>query len=453
MLNSRFLRKVSQFIADKNLLCKDKRYLVALSGGADSVALLLALLDLGYDIEAAHCNFHLRGEESNRDETFCRDLCRKHGVGLHVASFDTVAYANMHKESIEMAARNLRYAYFKNLVSDLGLSAVCVAHHKDDSVETVLLNLIRGTGIHGLTGISPLNGIVVRPLLCVSRHDIECVLADAGQDFVTDSTNLVDDVVRNKIRLGLLPLMRQINPSVSESILSTAENVGEAAKVFDSVVEEDSFRIIKKGDPNSVKIDIDGLLGCVSPESVLFHVLNDYSFNAAQSWQVFRSLPSGVGKVFLSSTHQLLVDRAYIIIEPLACYEPNILKIPCEGIYRYGGGIKLRVELLPWYQSSKVEADKNILYADASKAEFPLSVRVVADGDRFIPFGMKGSKLVSDFLTDRKINLFDKQRQLVVTDAEGRIVWLVSQRPDNRVRVSPCTDKVLRIKLLKDDSY
>lgn len=448
MLNRRFLQKVSTFIAAKKLLFKEKRYLVALSGGADSVALLLVLRDLGYDIEAAHCNFHLRGEESGRDEAFCRDLCKRHGIVLHVAGFDTVSYAKMHKESIEMAARNLRYAYFENLISDLGLSAVCVAHHKNDSVETVLLNLIRGTGIHGLTGISPLNGNVVRPFLCVSRHDIERTLAEAGQDFVTDSTNLVDDVVRNKIRLGLLPLMRQINPSVSESILATAENVGEAAKVFDSVVLADAGRITEKGDSHSMRIDIKGLLECVSPESVLFHVLKDYSYNAAQARQVLGLLPSGVGKVFLSPTHQLLIDRDYIVVEPLGRGESKNMKIPCEGTYRYGDGVKLRVELLPWSLISKVEADKDVLYADASKVGFPLVVRVVADGDRFVPFGMKGSKLVSDFLTDGKMNLFDKQRQLVVTDSEGHIVWLVSQRPDNRVRVSPNTRSVLRIKVL-----
>ena len=200
-------KKVADFIGKHGLLSREGLHLVALSGGADSVALLLILKDLGYRIEAAHCNFHLRGEESNRDEAFVKKLCQEQNIPLHLIHFDTKEYADLHQVSIEMAARDLRYGYFRQLRKDIGAEKVCVAHHRDDAVETLLMNLMRGSGVHGLTGIRACNGEIVRPLLDVSRQEIETYLHSIGQDYVMDSTNLVDDVVRNKIRLNVLPLL------------------------------------------------------------------------------------------------------------------------------------------------------------------------------------------------------------------------------------------------------
>ena len=206
-----FLFKVDRSIMANALMQKDLLYLVALSGGADSVALLLSLKRLGFNVEAVHCNFHLRGEESDRDEKYCRNLCNNEGVRLHVVHFDTISYASLHKQSIEMAARNLRYSYFRQLASDIGAAGICVGHHIEDSVETLLINLIRGTGINGLTGIGMRNGIILRPLLEVTRQEIEEFLKKQGVSYVTDSTNLVDDVTRNRIRLNIMPLIREIN--------------------------------------------------------------------------------------------------------------------------------------------------------------------------------------------------------------------------------------------------
>ena len=246
--------KVDAYIKKYKLLKYSDLYFVALSGGADSVALLLLLKEHGFNVHAAHCNFRLRGAESDRDEAFCVELCRGLGVELHRVHFDTRAYADLHKVSIEMAARELRYGWFAQLCKDLGAAGVCVAHHRDDSVETVLLNLVRGTGLRGLTGIKPLtshgdrpslsqtsHGVcppvrLVRPLLCVSRAEIEAFLAERGQKYVTDSTNLEADVLRNKIRLQVLPMLRELNPAVSENIQRTAENLAEAQEVLDAVV-------------------------------------------------------------------------------------------------------------------------------------------------------------------------------------------------------------------------
>lgn len=445
MLSRGFLKRISDFITVRNLLDKDGRYIVALSGGADSVTLALALSELGYAVEAAHCNFHLRGDESDRDEKFCVDFCRQNGIELHRVHFDTISYAKLRKVSIEMAARNLRYSYFAQLKHDVGADAICVAHHQDDSVETVLMNLMRGTGIDGLMGISPKNGDIVRPLLCVSRADIEKELQLAGQNYVTDSTNLVDDVVRNKIRLDILPLMRQINPSVSNSIAKTAIRMEEVAGVFYSTISEAAERAVVYNNKGVIKISLDLIKAGPSPENVLFYILKNYSFSSLQIEQIYLSLNSGPGTEFRSPTHALLIDREYILIEPLNEDVQKRFAVPETGTYVYDESSKFKVEIIENGPQTEICRDRNSLFADLSKVSFPLVIRRVMTGDRFVPFGMTGSKLVSDYLTDRKLNLFDKRRQLIVTDAEGRIIWLVNQRPDNRCRVSAATKKILKI--------
>ena len=225
-----FVDRVRRFASVHDLFVKGGKYIVALSGGADSVAMLLVMRlmaqELGLKVDAAHCNFHLRGDESMRDELFCKDLCQRLGVPFHVVHFDTQAYADLHHVSIEMAARDLRYAYFENLRQDIAALDICVAHHRDDSVETVLLNLVRGTGLRGLRGIQPRNGHIIRPLLTVSRQDILQFLSAQGESYVTDSTNLHNDVKRNKIRLDIMPLLRELNPSVAQSIFDSSLRVG-----------------------------------------------------------------------------------------------------------------------------------------------------------------------------------------------------------------------------------
>lgn len=230
-----------RFASVHELFVYGGKYIVALSGGADSVSLLFVLKhlehELGIDVEAAHCNFHLRGAESVRDEEFCKQLCGRLDVPLHLIHFDTQAYADLHRVSIEMAARDLRYGYFENLRRDIEAQDICVAHHRDDSVETVLLNLVRGTGLRGLRGIQPRNGNIIRPLLSLSREDIVQYLDALGESYVTDSTNLHNDVKRNKIRLDVMPLLRELNPSVSQSIFESSLRVGEALKVFDEAMK------------------------------------------------------------------------------------------------------------------------------------------------------------------------------------------------------------------------
>ena len=411
---------------------------------ADSVALLLILKDLGYRIEAAHCNFHLRGEESNRDEEFAKNLCQKQGVPFHVIHFDTIEYATFHQVSIEMAARVLRYGYFSQLRQDIGAEKVCVAHHRDDAVETLLMNLMRGSGIHGLTGIRACNGEIVRPLLAVSRQEIEEYLHSIGQDYVTDSTNLVDEFVRNKIRLNVLPLMEQINPSVTDNICKTARYMQEAEKVVDAVMDQKKRELIESV-ADTEMVSIQKLLQLPSPELFLHEWLTKKGFNTTQIEQLTEHLEGVSGRVFETQDHTLLIDRDKLVLAPRK--EPmKSLRIPEAGRYRLDEHLCLDIKETKNLSISKSD---DCITIDKEKVKFPLTVRHIENGDAFIPFGMTGRKLVSDYLTDRKCSVFEKQHQLVVTDVEGQFIWLVGKRIDNRVGVTEQTKAVLQITLVR----
>ena len=418
--------KVKQYVDKYKLLKTNELYLVALSGGADSVALLLLLKEHGFNVHAAHCNFHLRGDESDRDEAFCVALCQRLGVELHRAHFDTREYAELHKVSIEMAARELRYRWFEQLREDIGAAGICVAHHRDDSVETVLLNLVRGTGLRGLTGIQPRNGYILRPLLCVSRAEIEAFLAEKGQKYVTDSTNLEADVQRNIMRLEVLPLLRKLNPAVAENIQRTAENLGEAQTVLAAMVSK--YKCC-----NSVEIS--ELEKYDSSEYIAFEWLKNYGFNGSQVRQILDAECGGM--VYSEQGYDVLKDRGRLIVEPaLKPFKP--MRIPEEGTYILDGNNTFRVRKCAVY----VSKEAHIATLDAAKLHFPLTVRRVEEGDWMQPFGMKGRKLLSDLMTDLKMTVFEKRRQLVVVDNQGVIVWLVGLRTDQRVAVTDQTNEV-----------
>lgn len=444
------LKKIAHFIEQHKLLSKDKKYIVALSGGADSVCLLLVLQRLGYDVEAAHCNFKLRGEEADRDEQFCVELCKKNDIKIHLVHFDTNFYAISHKISIEMAARELRYSYFENLRKDIGADAVCVAHHQNDCAETVILNLVRGTGIQGLAGIQPKRDNIVRPLLCVSRDEIESFLAREGQDFITDSTNLDDLYVRNKIRLNIIPMMEKINSAAVQNIVKTAIRLSEANKVFSHSIEEASMRV-SDSTAEGLVIDIEKLRKEVSTEYTLFNILKNYGFNPDQIEAIDSNLEAPTGTIYLSESHQLLFDRGKMIMTERSNSAIS-LKIPETGKYVFGDkGEALKVELKTIDSTFTISKDKNIATLDARDIQFPLIFRNARNGDRFVPFGMKGSKLVSDYLTDRHRSLNEKRNQMVVEDADGRIIWLAGERTDNRFRVDAATTEVLIITLAQND--
>ena len=285
------LRRVQQFIEKNHLLNREALYLVGLSGGADSVALMLILHELGYRVEVAHCNFKLRGDESDRDENFVRNLCLERDIQLHVIHFDTKEYAELHKVSIEMAARDLRYGYFRQLCKDIEAEGICIAHHRDDAVETLLMNLLRGAGIHGLTGIRAKNDFVIRPLLCLSRQEIVEYLDSIEQSYVTDSTNLEDDVLRNKVRLRVLPLLEEIAPGATANIDKTANYLREAEKVYQTEMVCELENI-------SDTISVNQLFKLPSPSAALHEWLSPLGFNSSQTEQILASADGESGREF-----------------------------------------------------------------------------------------------------------------------------------------------------------
>lgn len=437
------LRAVEKYIEKKKLLTPYAKVIVGLSGGADSMSLLDILTLLGYTCVAAHCNFHLRGEESNRDAAFVKQWCKNTDVEFTSVDFDTHAYAADKKISIEMAARELRYRWFEMIRVQYNAEAIAVAHHKDDSVETVLLNLVRGTGIHGLTGISPKNGYVIRPLLCLTRLDVDNYLKERDIPHVFDSTNSDDIYVRNFLRINILPKLEELNPSVKEAIFRTSNHVAEAEKIYNRYIEKAKEKVFSEN-----RIDIAALKETASPQSVLFELLSPLGFHSSVIEDVVSSLDAISGKVFYSNNYRIIKDRDYLLLDS------NVVENQKEEIHlidkvsqQITNPITLNISIKE--NSNRIIKDKNKLFADVDKLSFPLVLRKWQPGDWFIPFGMKGRKKLSDYFTDQKFSLKDKENTWVLVSGDD-ILWIVGERSDNRYRITENTKNVLFIEFLPE---
>lgn len=373
------------------------RLLLALSGGADSVALLLMLVEQGVRPVAAHCNFHLRGEESDRDEAFVRRLCEEQGVALHVQHFDTQAEAARTGESIEMAARRLRYTWFEELRQQEGLDYICTAHHRDDQVETVLLNLVRGTGLAGLRGMLPVQGRIYRPLLeCADRESLRRYLTERNQPWVEDSSNTDTEYQRNLVRHKLIPLLSQLNPQATNHISEAAKHLHEVELQLTSTHEnwENEHCIIL---PDGVRIPF--------------------------------SADTKVG-ADLCADGPLMVTRTASGIE-VRQRPRRVPPTPIEG-----------------HPTTSREhlRDRRFALVDATRVTPPFYFRSLETGDRFQPYGMKGTRLVSDYLTDRHRSRIDKLAQLVLCDQEG-ILWLCGETISQRAAITPETTEILEFRM------
>lgn len=424
---------VHAYIEKNSLLRPDGKVIVALSGGADSVALLHILLSLHYECVAAHCNFHLRGEESERDEQFVRSLCREWRVPLHVRQFDTEAYARTNRLSIEMAARDLRYAWFRELAAQEQAQAVAVAHHADDQAETVLMNLVRGAGLRGMCGIPTRNGIVVRPLLRCTRQGIEDYLRTKQIPFVTDSTNAQTDYKRNKFRHIILPALEQINPGIRQTLAGERDHFAGYRQMVQAYMEQAAARLVHQTD-GRLHIDTAGLLREPTPETVLYELLLPYGFNATQTGQLHAALEGTPGKRFESATHYAIKDRTEIII----------------GRRTDGGQAApgIDISIRPRRATEQFPAaDAEVAFFDADKLRGPLSVRHWQAGDVFRPIGLKGKKKISDFFTDCKLDVQQKQAVwLLLSGTE--VAWVAGHRIDERFKVGAGTTRVAEVRLV-----
>lgn len=433
------LSLIRTYIEKYQLLTHDRPVVVGFSGGADSVALLSILVRLGYTCYALHCNFHLRGEESMRDERFAEAFAGKVGIPFYKTDFDTHTYAAEKHISIEMAARQLRYGWFEEMREKLGAQAIAVAHHADDNVETVLLNLVRGSGIRGLRGMMPKNGFIVRPLLGVGRKEILAWLETHQYEYVTDSTNLTDAYTRNFIRLQVLPLLEEINPSAREAILRSATHLGETEAIYLDVLER-AEKEVRRADGS---FSIPALLTFPSPQTILYELLKPYGFTRLVTEDIFSSLQKESGKFFYSPAYRLLKDRDWLLV---TLRDEQPVGEECIRIEGEEGDLKAPVEL-SWRKSVITEdfsiiKDKHIAYFDYDALRFPLSIRRWKKGDWFIPFGMKGRKKLSDYFTDRKYSRIQKEAVWLLCSGND-IVWIIGERPDNRFRINKGTKSVL----------
>lgn len=436
--------RVANFIGRHHLLSPGAKVIVGLSGGPDSVCLTLMLHEMGYDLTGVHCNFHLRGEESMRDEFFVHDFCQKLNIPLHKADFDTAQYAKDHKLSIEMAARELRYDLFRRLKAELHAEAIAVGHHQDDNVETLMLNMVRGAGIKGTCGMQPVNGDIIRPLLCLRRHEILDFLAARQQDYVTDHTNLEDEYARNKVRLNIVPQLEAINPRAVDNMSTTMDNLREVYNIYIWWMEQVRQRCCSLLPTGDMRIDIPQLLSLPSPLSALHELLSPACLSRADISSLLyicqqATLPTSTalpyqcesnsrtlsGKVFGQEGRRVIVDRDCLLLEAEQYTQPTI----CHTVHPIS--------------EVHIVKDPHLAYLDADKLSGQLTVRTPLTGDTFAPFGMGGRrKLLSDYMTDQKMNLFEKERQLLLVDGD-EIAWVVGRRGSEKYRVDANTKRVV----------
>lgn len=440
------ITQVQEYILHHKLFSKKSKILVGLSGGPDSMVLIHLLMQLGYNCVAAHCNFHLRGNDSDTDAAFVSKWCDDNNVPLFTIDFDTEEYAATNKISIEMAARELRYNWFEKLRREQSADVVGIAHHKDDSVETILINLIRGTGIKGLTGIPIVNKRVVRPLLQVSRRQIMEYLSLNKIPYVIDHTNEEEMYTRNIIRLNILPTFKKINPSVKNSIVSTANNLKEVEKIYDGYIKNAIETVF-----NNNLIDIERLKHTYSPQSVLFEILYPLGFTSSVIEDISNNLDSIPGKMYHAQNFRLLKDRDYLVISDKKEKEVED-NDEAYFIYPHTTHIEMpfgiTINRKKYTAQFEIRKNRAILQCDSDKLIFPLTLRRWKKGDWFVPFGMKGKKKLSDFFSDNKFTLFEKEETWVLL-SEDTIVWIVNHRADNRFRITDDTKTVFTLTLNK----
>ncbi len=441
MLPDRF----QSYIKENSLVEPGEKVLLAVSGGVDSMVMLSLFASAGYGIGVAHCNFQLRGAEADEDEEVIERTCAAMGVPHYNIRFDTMAEMEATGESVQMAARRLRYTWFDQLCNDHGYNVIAIAHHADDSVETFFINLLRGTGLRGLTGISVTNGRVIRPLLFATRKEILDYAHANKIAFREDSSNRSTKYLRNKVRLGLVPRIREINPKFTELMSRNVQRLTEAQQFISHGIERIREEILTH--ENGLDVIDPGKIDAAYPANfVIYELLSSYyGFKGDVVDALCRSLHhGGSGKRFYAREHVAMLDRGRIIVAPIAEDDTCNVEVDARTHKAYCSNSVVFFEHINIDDVDTPVQPSHIALVDADKLTFPLTLRRWADGDSFIPFGMTGHKKVSDLLVDEKVPLAEKQRQAVVCSGE-QIVWVVGRRIDDRFRITDGTENVLRM--------
>lgn len=436
------LQAFKSYIKDSGLFEKSERILLAVSGGVDSIVMVHLFKDAGFNFGIAHVNFGLRGEESQGDEAFVQNFAEQIEVPFYVRHFNTKQYASQNKISIQMAARDLRYAWFEELLNEHGYRFIATAHHLDDQAETFFINVLRGTGISGMHGILPKQGKIIRPLMFTTREKIMSVAIDRNLAWREDRSNKSRKYLRNKLRLDVLSELYKINPLFSHKLNESITHLRDVESIYNSHIAGVTADLVQHT-AEGILISIDWVYEYEPHDTYLFELLKPYGFTFSVVKEIVHSLDTFSGKVFYSHTHRLLRDRENFIIQPLAeLTEASFNK----EIYSINRSASQMVDpiILDWHESDQVAelpmGKACIACLDIEKLTFPLHLRKWEKGDWFMPLGLKGKKKLSDFFINQKISLADKEKTWLLVSGED-IVWVVGKRIDNRFRITPKTRK------------
>lgn len=449
MNSNKLISSFQSFLQTRCGADKNNKFLVAVSGGIDSVVMADLFLKCRYSFAITHCNFNLRGEESNGDEDFVKELAGKYQVKVFTESFDTLKVTEEENLSIQMAARKLRYEWFEKLRVENDFDYIVTAHHKQDSTETVLLNITRGTGLEGLKGIAAKNNFIIRPLLFATREKILQYATEQNLKWREDSSNATTDYQRNFIRHKVIPLLQEINPAVDESINNLSFSTSESLVLLNEVIEKyRTEHCIQSGD--DFILNTEKIINHPAKKTLLFHLFAVFNFNSSQ----IESMISGnkkTGIVFYSKTHRLIINRNQFIVSPLTNNKEAINYL----IHEKDCELHLSDETLQlnlFDNINPVDLKKNntsIVFVDASKIKFPLLLRRWQKGDYFYPLGMDHRKKLSDYFVDEKFSLADKERTWLLLNSNDDIIWIVNHRIDNRYSLTDQTKKAIQLQYLK----
>ncbi|GAA3573963.1 tRNA lysidine(34) synthetase TilS [Snuella lapsa] len=434
------LAQVKQHIDTKLPFLSNAKLLVAISGGLDSVVLTHICYTLGLDIRLAHCNFNLRGDESDADEYFVLQLAEDLGLEVFVESFDTQAYAKKTKQSIQVVARELRYNWFDELASQLRFDYILTAHHADDNLETFLINLSRGTGLDGLTGIPEINGRIVRPLLAFSRESIVMYAKELGLQWRDDSSNASTKYLRNKLRHDVIPILKDINPKLLQNFSKTQGYLNDSKSIIEDRINDVSETVVNNTNAQSVSLNIESLKKLRNPKAYLFELLRPFNFT---EWDdVAALMDAQSGKQVVSHTHRLIKDRSHLLLSEIPSKT-----VPPVPVTAANAIIDIPLGTLHFKEVASVTGpSKSIIYVDKATLQFPLEIRQWQEGDMFYPLGMKGKKKLSKYFKDEKLSLLDKEQVWLLCSGDA-IVWIINRRADNRFKVTNNTKSILEIAL------
>lgn len=437
------ISRFKNHIQKKFAFLKGKNLLVASSGGIDSMVLTDLLLQSGFQMNIAHCNFHLRGKDADLDEQFVKNTAKNFQIPCYTISFDTKKYARQKNVSIQMAARELRYNWFEELLKEQDLDYLLTAHHADDNLETFLINLSRGTGLEGLTGIPAVNGKTIRPLLPFSRKEIEQYAKEHDISWREDQSNKETKYLRNKLRHDIIPLLKELNPEMLDTFNKTVDHLNDSIHLVKDRIKEIRKKV-QIVDGEIIKFNIQNLKLLEHPKAYLYELLKEYGFT---EWDdILILLDAQSGKLVLSKTHRLIKDRDYLILSKLNNTVQSSKFIINESDHNFKvQNLKFKIQnYKPTDIKEVYKSNSNTVFIDKDLLKFPLIVRKWDNGDYFYPIGLQGRKKLSKYFKDEKLSLLEKENIWLLC-SEDNIVWVIGKRPDDRFKITNKTKNILKI--------